>query len=257
MDAPLVELPKAAKRPKTLTLEALWFYRGAHQLVPSLLRLGVIESGGLPFLGPDGYRKVKSGERPNPLVGWVEGVAFPPPAPRGRKIMSNTSNFDFCAELSIGTVKQIFHLAFKNESQCFPHNIGPFSRDLGGGLTGIVTATLLDDDDRPADLSFSDDKHILFDLPVDLTIEIADAPDPALSRITLSATAQVPGHLDTWNDDSRQPGPRCLVRRCRRGVDQRGGPHRPAGYRRGPDRRRFALEVRRAAPHVHGSRTRR
>ena len=30
--------------------------------------------------------------------------------------MSNTSNFDFCAELSIGAVKQIFHLAFKNES---------------------------------------------------------------------------------------------------------------------------------------------
>jgi len=85
VDAPLVELSKAAKRPKTLTLEALWFYRGAHQLVPSLLRLGVIESGGLPFLGADGYRKVKSGERPNPLVGWVEDVAFPPPAPRGRK----------------------------------------------------------------------------------------------------------------------------------------------------------------------------
>ena len=85
LNAPLVEIPKAAKRPKTLSLEALWFYRGAHRLVPSLLRLGVIESGGLPFLGADGYRKVKSGERPNPLVGWVDDVKFPPPAPRGPK----------------------------------------------------------------------------------------------------------------------------------------------------------------------------
>jgi hypothetical protein len=82
LDAPLVEVPKAARRPKTLSLEALWFYRGAHRLIPSLLRLGVIESGGLPFLGPEGYRKAKSGESPNPLVGWVEGVQFPPPRPK-------------------------------------------------------------------------------------------------------------------------------------------------------------------------------
>lgn len=118
--------------------------------------------------------------------------------------MTNTSNFNFCAELSIDAVKQIFHLAFKNEPQCFPHNFGPFTRPLGGGLTGVVTASVLDDDARPADLNFLDDKHIQFDLPVDLTVEIADAPDPALSRITLSATAQVPGHLDTW-DHSGNP----------------------------------------------------
>jgi hypothetical protein len=82
LDAPTVDLPVAARRPKTLTLEALWFYRGSHELVTPLLRLGVIESSGLPFLGADSYRKLKSGERPNALVSWVQQVQFPPPKKR-------------------------------------------------------------------------------------------------------------------------------------------------------------------------------
>lgn len=119
--------------------------------------------------------------------------------------MSNTSNFDYCVQLSIGAVRQIFHLAFKNESDCFPHNVGPIDVDLGGGLTAAVTVVVLDDDSRPADLSFADAKHILFDVPNDITIEIPSAPDPDLSHITLSSTARFPGRLDSWMGDDGEP----------------------------------------------------
>jgi hypothetical protein len=118
--------------------------------------------------------------------------------------MSNTSNFSFCVELGISSVRDIFHLAFKNEPQCFPHNVGPFTRNLSG-LQATVTVAILDDDSRPADLSFADEKHITFSLPNDITVEIADAPDPALSRIVLSSTAKVPGRLDSWADDAGEP----------------------------------------------------
>ena len=119
--------------------------------------------------------------------------------------MSNTSNFDYCVELSIDAVRQIFHLAFKNESDCFPHNIGPLTRDLGNGVTATVTVEVLDDDSRPADISFADEKHIEFNIPNDVTVEIPSAPDPALSRITLSSTARFPGRLDSWSDAQGEP----------------------------------------------------
>lgn len=118
--------------------------------------------------------------------------------------MSNTSNFSFCVELGIGAVREIFHLAFKNEPQCFPHNVGPLTRNLGG-LQATVTVAILDDQTRPADLTFADDKHILFSLPNDITVEIPDAPDPSLSRLVLSSTAKVPGRLDSWADDAGEP----------------------------------------------------
>lgn len=118
--------------------------------------------------------------------------------------MSNTSNFDYCVELSIGSVRQIFHLAFKNESACFPHNVGPITRDLGG-LQAIINVAVLDDETRPADLTFADGKHLLLRIPNDISVEIADAPDPSLSRMTLSSTAKVPGRLDTWADATGEP----------------------------------------------------
>ncbi len=118
--------------------------------------------------------------------------------------MSNTANFDYCVELSIDAVRQIFHLAFKNED-LFPHTVGPIDIDLGGGLTGTVMVSVLDDESRPADLAFADAKHIRFDVPNDITIEIPSAPDPNLSRITLSSTARFPGRLDSWIGDDGQP----------------------------------------------------
>ena len=117
--------------------------------------------------------------------------------------MSNTSNFDFCVETSIDVTREIFHLAFKNEV-LFPHNIGPLTRPLGS-LSARVSVVVLDDETRPADLSFEDDKHIRFRIPNDITVEVAEAPDPALSRITLSSTASFLGRLDTWDDDAGEP----------------------------------------------------
>lgn len=117
--------------------------------------------------------------------------------------MSNTANFDFCVQTSIEVTREIFHLAFKNE-EIFPHNLGPFTRPLGG-LTARVSVVVLDDESRPADLTFEDDKHIRFRVPNDITVEIAEAPDPALSRITLSSTATFLGRLHTWDDDAGEP----------------------------------------------------
>lgn len=117
--------------------------------------------------------------------------------------MSNTSNFDFCVETSIAVIREIFHLAFKNE-EIFPHNIGPFTRDLGG-LDAEIKVVILDDESRPADLTFEDGKHIRFKVPNDITVEIPEAPDPALSRITMASTASFLGRVDTWDDDAGEP----------------------------------------------------
>lgn len=113
--------------------------------------------------------------------------------------MSLTANFDYCVELGLGPVKAIFHLALKNEA-LFPHNVGPFTRTFSG-RTFTVSARLLDDIDNPADLEFADDKHIRFFLPFELTVEVPDAPDPRLSRVTLGATCTIPGALATWPVD--------------------------------------------------------
>lgn len=113
--------------------------------------------------------------------------------------MSNTSNFKYCVELALSAVQRIFHLAFKDEA-LFPHNVGPFERDLGGGLMATVTATVLDDASRPADVGFATDKELVFRIPNDVVVQIPDAPDPSLSRLTLSSVAVIRGRLESWND---------------------------------------------------------
>lgn len=117
--------------------------------------------------------------------------------------MSNTSNFDYCVQTSLGVVREIFHLAFKQES-LFPHNIPPVTRTIGGH-PATVEVVVLDDETRPADVDFADDKHLRFRLPNNITVQIPDAPDPALSRITLESTAVFAGRLDSWPDDSGEP----------------------------------------------------
>ncbi len=116
--------------------------------------------------------------------------------------MNLTSNFDYCAELGIAQVKEIFHLAFKSEDR-YPHNIGPLPRNYSGQDMSI-SVTVLDDNDRPADLSFKDDRHILFSFPFDLTAEIPDAPDPNLSRVTLRVQVNIPALLTHWQEDSEE-----------------------------------------------------
>lgn len=115
--------------------------------------------------------------------------------------MSLTANFDYCVELGLGPVKTIFHLALKNE-ELFPHNVGPFVRDFSG-LQFTINARLLDDIDNPADLEFADEKHIRFFIPFELTVEVPDAPDPSLARVTLLATCTVPGALASWPVDGQ------------------------------------------------------
>ena len=115
--------------------------------------------------------------------------------------MSNTSNFDYCVQFALGPVKAIFHLALKNE-ELFPHNVGPFNRDFGGH-PATVNVRLLDDLDAGADLAFEDSKHIRFTIPFELTVEVPDAPDPSLSRVTLRAAVTAPGALATWAVDGK------------------------------------------------------
>jgi len=110
--------------------------------------------------------------------------------------MNLTSNFDFAVELGIATVKDIFHLAFKSED-IYPHNVGPININLSGQPAEIHVRAL-DDETDPADLSFQDEKHILFSIPFEITAQLPNAPDPSLSLITMKSRAEIPGKLDTW-----------------------------------------------------------
>lgn len=116
--------------------------------------------------------------------------------------MSLTANFDFCVELGIAEVRQIFHLAFKQEDR-YPHNIGPLSRVLAGRQV-TVHVRVHDDETRPADLRFQSEKTMVFSFPFDLTVETADAPDPSLSRVTLRAGVDIPAALAVWAENGEE-----------------------------------------------------
>ena len=113
--------------------------------------------------------------------------------------MSLTANFDFCVELGIASVKEIFHLAFKSEDR-YPHTVGPITRTYSGETLSI-TVQVHDDETDAADLTFQDEKHITFSFPFDVSVQIPTAPDPSLSQITLRCRASVPALLDTWAEE--------------------------------------------------------
>jgi hypothetical protein len=115
--------------------------------------------------------------------------------------VSLTANFDYCVELGIASVRQIFHLAFKAEDR-YPHNVGPFERTFSG-RTVTVTVRVMDDETDAADLSFTDERHITFSFPFEITAETPDAPDPALSRVTLRVRVDVPALLTSWAEDGK------------------------------------------------------
>lgn len=113
--------------------------------------------------------------------------------------MNLTSNFDFCVQLGINSIKEIFHLAFKSEDR-YPHNVGPLSRSFAG-RNFTLYVRVLDDEDKPADLEFQDDKHIRFFFPVEIEAQTEDAPDPNLSQILLEATVSIPALLTSWDEE--------------------------------------------------------
>ncbi len=116
--------------------------------------------------------------------------------------MSLTSNFDYCVEMGIAQVRQIFHLAFKSETR-YPHNFGPFVRTYSGRQV-TINGSVHDDESAASDLSFQDEKHIRFSFPFDLHVETADAPDPSLSRVTLKARAEIPSLLTHWVEEGEE-----------------------------------------------------
>ena len=276
LSATVPVLPRARVAPKAVTVEGLWFYLDAHELVRPLLELAVLEVSVAPTLTREQYDAVKAGKPTGGFLDWIDTVTFAEAKPHPQQgepatvtrteatakkatakkatakkatakkatakkatakkrrhgeeghgdgghrqeghpdgggqgspreeaqaPMSTTSNFDYCVQTSIAVTREIFHLAFKNEA-LFPHNVGPFDRPLGS-LSARISVVVLDDETRPADLTFEDDKHIRFRVPNDITVEIAEAPDRALSRITLSSTATFLGRLDTWPDAAGAP----------------------------------------------------
>lgn len=115
--------------------------------------------------------------------------------------MSLTANFDYCVQLGIASVREIFHLAFKAEDR-YPHNVGPYVRTLAGRQV-TVRVRVMDDATDAADLSFTDDRHITFSFPFEITAETPDAPDPALSRITMRVRVDVPALLTSWPESGK------------------------------------------------------
>jgi hypothetical protein len=81
LDAPVPDLPAAAKQPAQVTLPELWFYRDAHELVRPLLRLGIIYSSGIRVVPKAAYRRIREGKQRNQLASWVRSVTFAKDSP--------------------------------------------------------------------------------------------------------------------------------------------------------------------------------
>lgn len=77
LDAPLPELERAKRPPKTMSLETLYFYKDSHPVARQLLELGIIERRSFPIHSGDSYRRIKSGERQNAFRSWIRAVRFP------------------------------------------------------------------------------------------------------------------------------------------------------------------------------------
>jgi hypothetical protein len=76
LDAKLPELQPATETPKTVSLEALYFYK-SHPLVRDLLELGIIARRGFPFHTGSSYRDIRDGLKPNAFRAWIRSVRFP------------------------------------------------------------------------------------------------------------------------------------------------------------------------------------
>lgn len=77
LDAPLPDLERAERPPKTMSLETLYFYKDSHPVARQMLELGIIERRSFPIHSGDSYRRIKSGERQNAFRSWIRAVRFP------------------------------------------------------------------------------------------------------------------------------------------------------------------------------------
>ncbi|MCK6528607.1 hypothetical protein L6R50_13975 [Myxococcota bacterium] len=126
--------------------------------------------------------------------------------------MSLTGGYDYCVQLTIEVVREIFHQAFKQEDR-FPHNFGPVDRTFtvpgATPLAAQVRVRVYDEVGRPADLWFESVDVVRFSFPVDIQVDIADAPSPELSKIVLSTVIEAPGRLVQF-PPSEEDGPNAL-----------------------------------------------
>jgi hypothetical protein len=72
------KLAEAKEAPQSVDLTALYFYKDADPRVHDLLELGIIETQSFQISTANTYRKIKSGELPNPWGDWVSNITFSP-----------------------------------------------------------------------------------------------------------------------------------------------------------------------------------
>jgi len=78
LNSPAPVLPAAAKPPEEVDLTALYFYKDLDSRANDLLQLGILETQTFQISSADTYRKVKSGEIPNPWGDWISNITFTP-----------------------------------------------------------------------------------------------------------------------------------------------------------------------------------
>lgn len=76
LDAELPELKPAARAPKRLTVEGLYFYKDAHPVARQLLELAIFQNRAFPIHTAATYRAIKKGEKPNAFRGWIRSIRF-------------------------------------------------------------------------------------------------------------------------------------------------------------------------------------
>ena len=78
LNSPAPVLPAATGSPDEVDLTALYFYKDFDPRANNLLQLGILETQTFQISSADTYRKVKSGEIPNPWGDWISNITFTP-----------------------------------------------------------------------------------------------------------------------------------------------------------------------------------
>ena len=78
LEKPAPALPEADEAPEDVDLATLYFYKDLDPRAHDLLELGILETQTFQIGSADTYRKVKSGEIPNPWGDWITNIKFTP-----------------------------------------------------------------------------------------------------------------------------------------------------------------------------------